>query len=242
MIVRAMLEIGPQNKVTALTEIYAKASTSPCRVETQSGGDWVMKFRGAGPGPIGLLTEFVALRVARGMRLPVPNVRPLYLPPGFPWTLGSDEFDGIVQRSFGWNLGIEFVEGAVPASAEQVSAAGEDFLGKLAQVDRALANTDRSARNTNILSSHDGLVAIDFDACLFLRRAIRNIVPTEFPLWHEHLLIGRTFEMPRKSIPGGALSQAIDEAPGEWIDATGLNAAALKSRLQYYADAWEQFG
>lgn len=146
-----MAEISSDNTVAALTHIYAKASTFPCKVRTQDSSEWVMKFRGAGPGPVGLLTEFVALRAARAMQLEVPTVRLLYLPPDFPWTLGTDEFDGIVQRSFGWNLGIALIGDAEPASPQQIQSADRHFLDGLVQVDRALVNTDRSTRNTNVL-------------------------------------------------------------------------------------------
>ncbi len=66
-----------------------------------------MKFSGAGPGARSLLTEYVATALAGRLGLPVPSTRTLYLPPQFPWQIGTDEFDDLVQRSAGWNLGID---------------------------------------------------------------------------------------------------------------------------------------
>lgn len=236
-----MLEISPDNTVAGLTHIYTEASTFPCRVTTQVGSEWVMKFVGAGPGPVGLLTEYVALRVARAMGLAVPSVQPLHLPHDFPWTIGTDEFDGIVQRSFGWNLGTNFIDGAIPATAEQVRGAESPFQERLVQVDRFLANTDRSARNTNVLAlPGGGLVAIDFDASLFLRRAARGVLPKAFPLSPDHLLLDRSDQLPPHPPTTASLIAAIDEAPGEWIEPLDVDRDALKSGLIDYANAWSR--
>lgn len=233
-----MPEIACTNALAALTHVYTRASTSPARGRTRDGSEWVIKFKGAGPGPVGLLTEFVALRVARAMKLHVPAASPVYLPSAFPWMLGTDEFDGIVQRSFGWNLGVAFIEGGTPANPSEVVGGEPLFLERLAHVDRALTNTDRSVRNTNILASPAGLVAIDFDACLFLRRAIRGIAPETVELWPNHLLLSRECLLPLSIIPPEPLIAAIDEVPGEWIESTALDRAAMKSRLLTYTTAW----
>jgi len=234
-----MLAIDSANTVAALTEVYSRSSTSPARGRTQDGQEWVIKLQGAGPGSVGLLTEFVALRMAKAMQLNVPKASPIYLPSNFPWMLGTDEFDGIVQRSSGWNLGVTFISDAVLASPQEAFEGDEAvFLERLVQVDQLLANTDRSLRNTNILSSPDGLVAIDFDACLFLRRAVRDIVPEAFALWPGHLLTGLDRSLPAMAFPAQSMIAAIDEAPAEWIKATGLSADALKSRLIAYGAAW----
>jgi hypothetical protein len=226
------------NRVAAITEIYAHGSTFPCRVTTEAGQAWVMKLRGSGPGPMALLTEFLALRAAAAMALPVPAARPLYLPPDFPWTIGSDEFDGIVQRSFGWNLGIAFAEGAAAASAAAVLGADARFLDALANVDQALSNMDRSIRNPNVLATPARLVAIDFDACLFLRRAAKGIVPSSFALPPGHLLGDRDSVEPRPLVDPAILAGALREAPADWLAALGLDRDALTANLAAYVAAW----
>ena len=225
------------NTVAAITRIFPHASTFPCLVTTQTGEEWVMKLRGSGPGPMALLTEFLALRVAASMGLTVPATQPLYLPSGFPWTIGTDEFDGIVQRSFGWNLGVRLVPDARPASAGEIDAAKPDFLDVLAQADRLLVNMDRSGANPNILINPEGLVAIDFDACLFVRRAARGVVPTDYPLPPGHLLSGRPLSSPRP-VDVEVMRQALVEAPPSWLVETGLQHQSLLDNLGDYVRAW----
>ena len=96
--------------VARIVEIL-RGSTSPAVVETEDGARWVMKFTGAGRGPRGLLTEFIATDLARQCGVPVVEAAVLTLPEGFPWQIGTDEFDGIVQRSVGANLGLRYLEG-----------------------------------------------------------------------------------------------------------------------------------
>ena len=62
--------------VTRVLEVLPHASTSPALVETADGALRVMKFAGAGPGPFGLLTELLALGIARALGAPVPAAEP----------------------------------------------------------------------------------------------------------------------------------------------------------------------
>jgi hypothetical protein len=226
-----------KNTVASIDSIYTKASTFPCRVTTQEGGNYVMKLIGTGPGPVALLTEFIGLKIAAVMGLPVPTPKPLYLPLSFPWIMGTDEFDGAVQRSFGWNLGIEYVDAAHPATANEVRNADPAFLKALVAVDRALTNTDRGERNPNVLVSPLGFIAIDFDACLYLRRAIRAVAPQSNSLWADHLLRGTTSEC-AQVIPVETIDPAVEQVPDQWLEAIGFNRLSLGNALRRYAESW----
>lgn len=232
------MPVSIDTRVTAITRIFAQASSFPCEVTTEDGARWVVKFRGAGPGPMGLLTEYAALQLAAAMELPVPRTKPLYLDAEFPWTIGTDEFDGIVQRSGGWNLGIELIENSVTAAPGAIMAAGPDFLDALDDVDRLFCNMDRTSRNPNVLASPSGLVAIDFDACLFMRRVAQGHVPRSFPLPAGHLLEGR--QRLRRSCPlrPELARTCLGSAPEEWIAASGMEIEPLSKALSMYISAW----
>ena len=148
-------------RVARVVEVFRDASTSPGLVETADGRRWVMKFSGAGSGPFGLLTEFVALGIARALGAPVPAAQPVWLREGFPWQAGTDEFDAMLQRSPGWNLGIAFVPDAravVPADLGSLDPAALDAI---ARADAVVQNVDRTERNPNLLIAGGRLWAID---------------------------------------------------------------------------------
>ena len=164
----------------------------------------------------------------------------MFLPSDFPWSIGTDEFDGIVQRSYGWNLGIEYVPDAEPAKAEQLGSADPAFLQALMEVDALLANTDRSIANPNILETEGGLIAIDFDACLFLRRAAQGLKPSSFGLFPGHLLQTFEGERPHRPIDTNCFEQGLEGAPAEWFDFIGEGPEALADNLRQYALAWNR--
>ena len=112
-----------------------------------------MKFAGAGPGPFGLLTEFLALGIARA-----PSARrcrppePLWLPQGFPWLAGTDEFDAMLQRSYGWNLGIAFLPDARPVAAAEIAACNPPISSTPSPAPTRCCRTSTALRaNPNLL-------------------------------------------------------------------------------------------
>lgn len=214
--------------------VLPRASTSPALVETDTGRRWVMKFTGAGPGPFGLLTEFVALRIAAAFGAPVPEVRPLHLARDFPWMVGTDEFDSMLQRSAGWNLGIAYVEDAREAGPADLQPSPE--LAAIATVDRLVQNIDRRPANPNLLLAQGRIIAIDYDACLYLSRALGPARPavTDLPVGH----ILAPLDLPCVPAPGLSMAAILADVPEEWIVATGRARAEVAAALDAFYSAW----
>jgi hypothetical protein len=225
----------PANTVVRVLAVLPQASTSPALVETGDGARWVLKFSGAGHGPFGLLTELLAIGIARGFGAPVPAARPLLLPSGFPWMAGTDEFDAMLQRSYGWNLGIAFVPDAHPASLADLAPAPE--LDAIARADCFLQNVDRTAKNPNLLMADGRLWAIDYDACLYLSRALGPARPPSTALPPGHLLADR----PLRPAPAPEidLSAALAATPDAWVETTGRALTEIADRLVASLAAWE---
>ena len=225
------------SRVRRIRSIFLHASTRPALVETADGSAHVLKLAGAGPGPGGLLTELVATRLAAALGSPVPSARPLFLPHGFPWTVGTDEWDEMVQRSFGWNLGIAYLRDACPADPAEVLAADPGLLARIAAADRLLANMDRRRANPNLLVDAGGsLRAIDHGACLFLSRALRG-VGGDFALSANHLLAGAALPEAREAVGPEVLDAALADVPAAWLPA-GVDAARLRGALEAYVGVW----
>jgi hypothetical protein len=216
--------------VARVLEVLPHASTSPALVETADGALRVMKFAAAGPGPAGLLTELLALGIARALGAPVPAAEPVWLPEGFPWQAGTDEFDAMLQRSAGWNLGVDWLPDARPATAADLAAAPPRALDAIARADALLVNVDRTPRNPNLLVSAGRLRAIDYDACLYLSRALAGR-PAAPALPAGHLLAGRE---PAGPLPPLDFPSLVATAPPAWIAAAGVDRAGLAAALERY--------
>jgi hypothetical protein len=223
--------VPPEVRVARLTGVFTAASTAPAAVETGDGRAWVMKLAGAGPGPAGLLTELVALRIARACGAPVPAARPLWLAEGFPWQVGTDEFDATLQRSWGWNLGIALIEDARPVAPPEVVGFDPADLRAIARADTILQNVDRTAANPNLVATGRRLHAIDFDACLYLSRALGPPRPPARSLPPGHLLAGLEGEVRAPPLDPAALAAA---APDAWLAATGTDRDGLAAALGRY--------
>jgi hypothetical protein len=233
-------------KVARILQVFPQGSTAPCLVETEGGELFVMKLAGAGPGPGALLTEFLANQIASRIGLRVPAVSVLDLAADFPWQVGTDEFDAVIQRSAGPNLGLTFISDAEPIQSTELEFLPPEFLACLRIVDRLLQNVDRSTANPNLLRGADGqLWAIDHNACLFVERIARGRSPYDFRLPARHFLAsaalseaGRTSHLAR--LDGAFLIDLAAASPPEWLAASSLSAADLGGRLIAYAEAFER--
>lgn len=222
--------------IVRLHEIFRQGSSAPARAETADGGLYAIKFKGAGGGEHALVTEFLALAIARALGVRAPAALPLYLPAQFPWQTGTDEFDAMVKRSAGWNLGIALIPDARPAPLADLDDA---FLAPLARADQALVNVDRPAGNPNILADAGGAAwAIDFDACLFARRLLNGGAQQPDALPATHFLAGSAHDRAaRARVPAETLRDAVAALPDAWLAALGADRGAFTANLEAYCGA-----
>jgi hypothetical protein len=226
--------------VSAIRRVLAHGSSFPSLVETTSKQLRVMKLSGAGPGRRALATEYLALQLARGLGLNVPDAGLLLLPPDLPWQVGTDEFYETVQRSVGLNLGIALIPEATDLEAADLHSLSEDFLGRLGVIDALLQNVDRTEANPNIIRDGAGVPwAIDFGACLLIDRLARGALEPRLELPPNHFLAHRAGLSNRvrafaAAIDGADLGRLAAELPEPWLDDLGLSNASLADRLCRY--------
>jgi hypothetical protein len=210
-------------------------------IRTTSGRYFVMKLSGVGHGKPGLMTEFIATRLADLFGLRVPRVVPIMLRKDLPWQAGTDEFYDALQRSAGWNLGVEFVNHARDLTLDDLDAIPSEFLDRLAVVDAILQNVDRTRQNPNILSDRRGdLWAIDFGACLFLDRFVRFGEQMSFELPSNHFLAGRCTRAPARpeDLSGRRLHELVADLPDSWMRAVPGSHQGLVQMLDNLTDLY----
>ena len=223
--------------VNTVVRVMSLGGGFPSLVKTTVGRHLIMKLRGVGQGTPGLLTEFIALRLASALGLKVPYVVPIMLSNTLPWQVGTDEFYEALQRSSGWNLGVEFIENTRDLMADDLEDIPGAFLDRLAAVDALLQNVDRTAQNPNLLRDATGdYWAIDFGACLFLDRFARYRQLITFQLPSNHFLAGRRLQLLQIEDANVPLQAIVSDMPDAWLGAGGRKALldALSNILELY--------
>ncbi|HWE17599.1 MAG TPA: HipA family kinase [Hyphomicrobiaceae bacterium] len=225
--------------ISAVLRVMPRGGGFPSLVETISGRRFIVKLSGVGQGVSGLLTEFVATRLAAALGLKVPRVLPLMLSKALPWQTGTDEFYDALQRSSGWNLGVEFVDDAQDVAANGLGDIPADFLDRLSSVDSLLQNVDRTLQNPNLLRDRKGEYwAIDFGACLFLDRFARFGSRMTFELPTNHFAAGRrvaTLTLENAHVP---LREVVSDIPDSWADSVPGGRQALLEALSKLIDVY----
>ena len=208
--------------VSTVVRVMPRGGGFPSLVETISGRRYIMKLVGVGQGAPGLLTEFIAMRLARALGLRVPRVVPITLSSALPWQVGTDEFYDALQRSAGWNLGVQFIDAARDLAASDLADLPAAFLDRLAAVDALLQNMDRTKENPNLLQDRAlNYWAIDFGACRFLNRFVRYRQKMAFELPTNHFLAGRSLQpLPLEKVYQ-ALREMVLDVPNSWLGSGG---------------------
>ena len=142
----------PRRSSPASSRSCPTPAPRPPLVETADGARRVMKFAGAGPGPFGLLTEFLALGIARALGAPVPAAEPIFLPRGLPLAGRHRR----VRRDAPAQQRLEprhrLARRRPPGHRRRPRAPPPaDALDAIARADALLQNVDRTARNPNLL-------------------------------------------------------------------------------------------
>lgn len=163
-----------------------KGSSFPTLIETECGKNYILKMKGAGNGSISLLSEYIANKVAHRLGWTVPDVEWVFIEKDFPWTFGTDEFDDIVTKSFGWNLGIEYIADATFFCPNRIDFEDIILLNNIYSLDLFFINLDRSRSSTNFLRDPSSKIWLIDHGSLHLFHS--NSTHTHTKLFSTHVL------------------------------------------------------
>lgn len=138
----------------------------PAIVEADDCGLYVLKFRGAGQGPLALVAELIAGEVGRALGLQVPELVLIEVDSALGRNEPDPEIRDLLRASVGLNLGLDYLPGSAmyDAAADRVEA---DLASQIVWFDAFVTNVDRTARNANLLWWHKVLYCIDHGAALY---------------------------------------------------------------------------
>ena len=224
----------------------------PALVEADDLGLYVLKFRGAGQGPLALVAELVSGGIARALSLVVPELVLIEIDAELGRNEPDAEIRDLLKRSVGTNVGMDFLPGARmfdPAASDTATSAEASLL---VWFDALIANVDRTPRNPNLLLWHKSLRPIDHGAALVWQHdwpTRERAVTSTFPASKSHVLLpwatdlATADRLAHQTLSETLFHDVLSEIPGPWLlgndpALTSLNdpSAEIESRRAAYVD------
>jgi len=189
-----------RHEATRYVQPLREGGSLPAVVDTDGGGLFVVKFRGAGQGAKALIAELIVGQLAQVLTLPVPELAVIELSAAFGRSEPDPEIQDILRGSAGANVGLRYLDGAFNFD---VAAAGAliagDFATRLVWLDALVTNPDRSHRNPNLLVWRRTPWLIDHGGALYAQHDWPAVdearTRTAFPRIREHVLLDRAGDL-----------------------------------------------
>lgn len=201
----------------------------PAVVDTDGGGLFVTKFRGAGQGAKALIAELIAGLLAQEAELPTPEMALIDVDESFGRSEPDPEIQDLLRGSHGINVGARYLDGAfnfdVSAAGELVSA---ELAARIVWFDAFTTNPDRTHRNPNLLIWKRNPWLIDHGAALYVQHdwestdEVRTMSP--FRLVKDHVLLKQSGDIDEADeamtalITEDVIARVVDAVPDALLD------------------------
>jgi len=232
-----MATLGKRVRVGMLRTVQATRYVTPLReggslpaiVEADDLGLYVVKFRGAGQGPLALAAEIIAGEIGRALELPVPELVLIEIDPALGRNEPDAEIRDLLNRSAGINVAMDYLPGSVMFDPAARHTAPAQLASRTVWFDSFCVNVDRTARNPNLLRWHKQLYLIDHGAALYFHHdwpSAARIAHSQFPAIKNHVLLPWATELPaaaewcRGRLNGAIFRTVMDLVPAQWLTAS----------------------
>ena len=214
----------------------------PAIVEADDLGLYVLKFRGAGQGPLALVAEWIAGEIGRALGLKVPEIVFVQLDSALGRNEPDEEIRDLLRVSVGLNLALDYLPGSVMFDPAAHDRADSDLASRAVWFDAFITNVDRTAHNPNLLRWHKSLYFIDHGAALYFHHdwpSLERMAVSPFSPIKNHLLLPWASAIPQAD---GALRPMLNEdifarivaaIPDEWLAPTAEAGDAATRRDGY---------
>ncbi|HEX7162687.1 MAG TPA: HipA family kinase [Trebonia sp.] len=215
--------------VTSYLAPLREGGSLPGLVEADNLGTYVLKFRGAGQGPLALVAEIIAGELARALGLRTPELALADLDPRIAASEPDPEIQDLLRASAGLNLAVDFLPGS--AGFDPLGwTVDEDFASELLWFDALIQNVDRTWRNPNLLVWHGDIWLIDHGAALYFHHDWSRAAPDK-PFDARHHVVGeratRLKQAHQKLSPlvtAPLLERITADVPPAWFGEHGADA------------------
>jgi HipA-like kinase len=222
-------------------------SSWPVLIDTDA-GVFYAKLRGAAQAPASLVAEIVVRALADALGLLVPARVFIDIPADLPADDPHEELAELLSRSIGRNLGFQRLPGVRNFAQADVPLVDSDLASRVAWLDGLVQNPDRTAKNPNLLWSHDRLWLIDHGASLGFHHRWCDVTEESprargWPLTN-HVLQSQATRLPlidnalATALDRTVLQSAVDAVPDEYL--SGDVTEARRRRAAYVAFLWKR--
>jgi hypothetical protein len=199
----------------------------PAIVEADDCGLYVLKFRGAGQGPLALVAELLAGEIGRALGLGVPELVLMEVDPALGRNEADPEIRDLLRASVGTNLALDYLPGSATfdAAADRVEP---ELASEVVWLDAFTTNVDRTPRNPNLLWWHKALYLIDHGAALYFHHSWSSretLAESRFPAVRDHVLLrfASTIEEAdrrlRPRLDEALFARLTEQIPDDWLPA-----------------------
>lgn len=200
----------------------------PAVVDTEDGGLFVVKFRGAGQGAKVLIAELIVGGLALALGLPTPDLALVHLSSRFGRSEPDPEIQELLRRSHGTNVGLRYLEGAFNFDP---SAAGTlispELAARIVWLDALSTNPDRTHRNPNLMVWQRRPWLIDHGAALYAHHDWPSVddarTRSPFPLIRSHVLLAAAGDLAAADVSsadmlsGNAIADVVATVPDDLL-------------------------
>jgi hypothetical protein len=233
---------------TRYVQPLREGGSLPAVVDTDGGGLYVVKFRGAGQGAKVLVAELIVGLIAIHLGLPVPELALVEVGDRFGRSEPDPEIQDLLRKSHGTNVGARYLEGAFNFDGV---AAGDlvppELAARVVWLDAFTTNPDRTPRNPNLLVWERRPWLIDHGAALYAHHDWSSVdearTVTGFPLIRSHVLLAVAGDIAAADaecaarLSGDVIGEIVDVVPDDlYLDAAGAPAefaSADEARERY---------
>ena len=216
----------------------------PAIVEADDLGLYVLKFRGAGQGPLALVAELIAGEIGRALGLKIPELVLMEVDAALGRNEPDPEIRDLLNASVGLNLALDYLPGPVMFDPAARDTADATLASTAVWFDAFVTNVDRTARNPNLLWWHKSLFFIDHGASLYFHhdwKQMEQKALSAFPSIREHVLLPWASRIAEVDLPlrvrltETLFDDVLDQVPEAWLlPEPGLSNPAEK-RAAYVA-------
>jgi hypothetical protein len=213
----------------------------PAIVEADDLGLYVVKFRGAGQGPLALVAELVAGEIARALGLNVPELVFIEVDAALGRSDPDAEIRHLLKASVGLNLALDYLPGSTTFDRAANDVPESTTASAIVWLDAFTQNVDRTARNPNLLLWHRRLYCIDHGAALYFHHhweSAGDKLASPFAPIRDHVLLSWASAIAeaglaaRQRITPALLESILAMIPDAWLgDEAALRKAAYLDYL-----------